>query len=405
MIRLTFRQILLMKFFKDFDGINGKINIQKVIFSYQIANLLNFHYTFETGFFGPFSKELEQDIIYLCELGLFIEEPNGRIRVKDKVTNKSFFNKYTDFLSLFENNKLLEYRIIEMLERDLRSTGRIELAGSLIYLILNKEIHKKEDLFDAIDRWKPGDFTSEDKKDVWDIIVNNKIINEKGEFVIPIGKDKATKEMLEAFVYVDNPDLNSSNLIADFVRFDDMLNIIHNNDSFWDKIVKKIISRTECKYWDFKQGLEMWKVSGSLKQLKQIDFCEKIAAFANRNGGIVIIGITDKLPRKILGVSNLENKLQSITLILEKWLEYHEEFFNLEEIILKDSDGIEKRCIAVIVAQTNVPIAVKTLNGYYSYPVRVETGLTRVNFSTLRKKKKIITTTNFNFLNLLNNGK
>lgn len=404
MVRLTFRQILLSKVFKDYDGFNGKINIQKIIFAFQTAKLMDFHYNFKTGFYGPFSEGLEEDINYLCEVGIFIEEPYGRIRVKDNITNKSFFNRFKDFFKLFENNKILENRIVEMLEQDLQTTDRIELAFSFIYLILNKEIHKKEDLFNAIDRWKPGDFIDDDKEDVWDIIVENSIINERGELVIPIGKDKATKDMLESFVYVENPALNSSNNSTDIIGFDDMLNIIYNNNSFWEKLVKNIIIRTECKYWDFKQTLEMWKAPSSLKQIKQIDFCEKIAAFANRKGGIIFIGITDKIPRKILGVSNLESKLQSINLILNKWIDYQKDFFNLEEIILKDSNGIEKRCIAVIVAQTRDPIGVKNFNGYYSYPVRLETGLYRENFSGLIKKKKIVTTINFNFLNLLNNG-
>ncbi len=403
MIRLTFRQILLLKVFKDYDGFNGKINIQKIIFAFQIAKLMDFHYNFRTGFYGPFSEGLEQDIIDLCEVGFLIEEPYGRIRVKDNLTNKSFFNRFKDFFKMFEKNKILENRIVEMLEQDLQTTGRIELAFSLIYLILYKKIHKKEDLFNAIDRWKPGDFIDEDKEEVWDIIIENGIINERGELKIPIIIDTPTKDIIESSVYVDNPDLNSSNHNTDIIGFDEMLNLIYNNNSFWENLVNNVINRTECKYWDVKQTLEMWKIQGSIKQIKQIDFCEKVAAFANRKGGIILIGITDKMPRKILGISNLETKLQSISLILNKWIDYQKDFLNIEEIMLKDSNGIEKRCIAVIVAQTKDPIGVKNLNGYYSYPVRLETGLYRENLSRLVKKKKIVTTTNFNFLNLLNN--
>ena len=404
MVRLTFRQILLLKVFKDYDGFNGKINIQKVIYAFQIAKLIDFHYKFETGFYGPFSEGLEQDIVYLCEVGLFIEEPYGRIRVKDDLTNKTFFNRFKDFFNLFKNNRMLEYRIVEMLERDLQTTERIELAFSFIYLILNKEIHKKEDLFNAIDRWKPGDFILEDKKEVWEIIIKNNIINERGEIITLIGKDNVSNDKLETFVYVDNPGLNSSNLNTVTIGFDDMLNIIYNSDSFWENLIGNIINRTECKYWDFKQTLEMWKAPSSLKQMKQIDFCEKIAAFANRKGGIIFIGITDKMPRKIIGASNLESKLQSINLIINKWIENHEDFFNIEEIILKDSYGIEKRGIAVIIAQTGEPVGVKNYDGFYSYPVRLETGLYRENFSKIKKKKKAVMNTNFNFLNLLNNN-
>jgi len=41
---------------------------------------------------------------------------------------------------------------------------------------------------------------------------------------------------------------------------------------------------------------------------------------------------------------------------------------------------IEKRCIVVIIAQTTKSVGVKNLNGLYSYPVRLETGLYKRRF-------------------------
>lgn len=403
MIRLTNRQILLLKVFKDYDGFNGKINTQKIIFAFQTAKLINFHYIFRTGFYGPFCEGLEQDLNYLCEVGLLIEEPYGRLRVNDNLTNKSFFNRFKDLFTLFDKNKLLENKIVELLEYDLRTSKRIELASSFIYLIKSKEIHKKDVLFNTIDNWKPGVFIDDEKEDVWNIIIQNNIINEKGELTFPIVDNDKTRDIFESFVYIENSDLNSSNYNIEFIGFDEMSKIIYKN-SFWTDVVKDIINRTECKYWDFKQTLEMWNTSNLLKEKKQIELAEKIAAFANKKGGIIFIGITDKIPRRIMGVSNLENRIQSISTILDKWIDYQEEFFELREIILKDSSDIEKRCIAIIIAQTKEPVGIKTLNGYYSYPVRLETGLRRENFTKINKKKIVIPTTNFNFLNLLNNG-
>jgi len=400
MIRLTIRQILLLKVFKDYDGFNGKINIQKIIFALQTAKLINFHYSFSTGIYGPFSETLEQDINYLCDIGFLIEEHHGRVRVKDIITNKSFFNNYNEFFNRSKNNKILEYRIVEMLEQDLQSTHRIELAISFIYLIIHKKIHKKEDLFSAIERWKPGDFIDEDKISVWDAIVDNGIINEKGEVKIPVEDNDIANDNLDSYVFVEDPDLRAS-YQNDLIKFDEMLEIIYNN-GFWENLVKIILDRTECKFWDFKQTLEMWEVSKTLKQLKQIEFCEKVAAFANRKGGIILIGVTDKIPRKILGVTNLESKLQSINIILKKLIDYQDEFFTVEEIILKDSNGMKKSCIAIIIAQTKDPVGVKNLNHYYSYPVRLETGFDREDFPKIKKKKKPIDFDNFNFINLLN---
>ncbi|MFW9874710.1 MAG: helix-turn-helix domain-containing protein [Candidatus Thorarchaeota archaeon] len=182
-----------------------------------------------------------------------------------------------------------------------------------------------------------------------------------------------------------------------------MLAIIYQ-DSFWIKLIKKIINREECKYWDFKEDLKMWNTLNSFKDDKQIKFCEKVAAFTNKKGRVIILGITDKIPRDIIGIPDIENKLQSMSTILNKWIDYQEDYFELKEVIIKDSNNIDKRCIAIVIAQVKEPIGVRSLNGSYSYPVRLETGLYKEDISRLRKKKRGVINTNFNFLHLLNNG-
>ncbi|TKJ20453.1 MAG: hypothetical protein CEE43_12305 [Promethearchaeota archaeon Loki_b32] len=401
MIRLTIRQALLLKVFRDYDGFNGKINIQKIIYAFQVAKIMNLHYIFRSGSFGPFSEELEQDLNQLCEVGLLIEEPYGRIRVNDNLINNSFFHKYRDFFKLFEKNKILEYKIVDVFENDLQTSMRIELAMSFIYLILSKDFRMKKDFFKAIDRWKPGDFDNDEKEDVWTILIQNNFISESGDLRFPIKKNNHTQEILEEYIFIENTELESLDNITGVIRFDEMLENVYH-DSFWRDLISSIIDKTECKYWDFKETLDIWQSPKSLKKKRQIDFCEKVAAFANKKGGLIIIGITDKFPRRIIGINNLEDKIQSISTILDKWIDYQENYFEIMEIILKDSEDIKRRCIAIMIAQTKDPVGVMKFKDLYSYPVRVETGLNRETFSRLSRKKRIIDNTNFNFLKILN---
>jgi len=66
-------------------------------------------------------------------------------------------------------------------------------------------------------------------------------------------------------------------------------------------------NRIETQLWDFKETLEMWHAKHKEKEEAEVKFGEQIAAFANTNGGVLIIGITDKPPRKVIGVQDLES--------------------------------------------------------------------------------------------------
>lgn len=69
------------------------------------------------------------------------------------------------------------------------------------------------------------------------------------------------------------------------------------------------MNRVEDQLWDFTQTLEMWKATDfNIKQKRKIEFCEDIAGFANAQGGVIILGITDKIPRKKIGLKKLKKK-------------------------------------------------------------------------------------------------
>ena len=64
----TLRRILLLKFIHDYEGINGRLFFQKFLYFLQELGAVSFFdYDFEFGMYGPYSEELEDDVIYLCE--------------------------------------------------------------------------------------------------------------------------------------------------------------------------------------------------------------------------------------------------------------------------------------------------------------------------------------------------
>ncbi len=187
-------------------------------------------------------------------------------------------------------------------------------------------------------------------------------------------------------------------LDIDLNEYEKQKSIIHK-ESYWSNFITKHLDRTEGELWDFKQTFEMWEISEpSLKVKKQIDFCEKVAAFANAQGGVFIVGVNDKIPRKIIGVLDLENKMQSIKTIARKWIDYNRDFIILKETLMKDDNNCEQQCLIIVIAQTRGVIGVKNEDGRFSYPIRLETGLDRYSYSDIEDRKKKITTNNFDFL-------
>ncbi len=115
-----------------------------------------------------------------------------------------------------------------------------------------------------------------------------------------------------------------NNTILEAEQYNQEISLL-NNDEFWIKFITKARKITETKFWDFKQTLNMWEVDSSLKTKEQIEFCEQIAAYANKNGGILIIGITDKL-REVVGVIDIETKMKTIGSKIKRWSDYYDDF-------------------------------------------------------------------------------
>ncbi|UZE92408.1 MAG: ATP-binding protein [Methanosarcinales archaeon] len=189
------------------------------------------------------------------------------------------------------------------------------------------------------------------------------------------------------------------NIILDIKRYNAQTELLYR-ESFWKSFIIKAMSvnRIENQLWDFKKTLEMWHTKYKEKKEAEIKFCEQIAAFANANGGVVIVGITDKSPRRIIGVQDLENKSKFTKEVLKRHITYSTDFVHFRQILMKDEAENDKNCLIIAIAQTKDVISVKDKLGKFSYPIRLETGLDRSNYDEIKYSKLNVLHDNHNFI-------
>jgi hypothetical protein len=173
-------------------------------------------------------------------------------------------------------------------------------------------------------------------------------------------------------------------------------------ESFWRSFMKKAMERIENQLWDFKETLEMWHIKlDPDKEKAEVNFCEDVAGFANAKGGALIIGVTDK-PRRILGIPDLENKLNFSSSTLGKHIDHSLDFVHFQTVLIKEDGQKEKTCLVIAIAQTRDVIGVMDEKSKFSYPIRSTTGVKRVSYDKIKNSKASIKEDNFNFVSALN---
>jgi hypothetical protein len=144
----------------------------------------------------------------------------------------------------------------------------------------------------------------------------------------------------------------------------------------------------------------MWHVDKNPERdLAKVTFSEDVASFAKASGGVLVIGVTDQ--RKIVGIGNgheLENKLKFAADVLSKQLDYPREITRLRQIVVPGKDSTDKICLVAVIAQACEPVGVHDGAGHYTYPVRHETGLTRVSRDDILNPKIHMKSDNYDFL-------
>lgn len=174
-------------------------------------------------------------------------------------------------------------------------------------------------------------------------------------------------------------------------------------ESFIQSFVKKAKEphRVENNLWDFKQTLEMWEITDQVpKEEAEFEICDQIGSYANSNGGILIIGI-ENTERKVIGLIDLENKIQFLRQVISKYIQYGTDFLKIIQFSLNDSEGTEKQCLAIIIAQTKLPVTVQSKKGLTSVPIRLGTGKTRKSYEEVKETKKNVVRDNYDLAKLI----
>ena len=150
------------------------------------------------------------------------------------------------------------------------------------------------------------------------------------------------------------------------------LGALFDSEDFWQAFVREVVetNRTEETWWDLKQSLEMWYTKGPEKRLKEQDFCERVAAFANTEGGAIVIGVGDAPPRKIFGVGDAENRITHIYSSIDYHLDIAAPGMKVKEVPLDDEAGESRACLILGIAKSPRAVSVKDGAGRLSYPVR-----------------------------------
>ncbi len=166
---------------------------------------------------------------------------------------------------------------------------------------------------------------------------------------------------------------------------------------FYEKVIKNY---NENEYWDIKETLEWWKKKNSplVQRKKQIEFCEIVSSFANLRGGLIIIGITNSFPRKVIGVPDIENRIKNLEEKLVRWMRFEDKFYQLKEILLPNGKSQMMRCIVLLIFQTRKPVSVEKTNETISYKKRLGPGSVSTDNAILIKEKRYISKLNIDFL-------
>lgn len=124
---------------------------------------------------------------------------------------------------------------------------------------------------------------------------------------------------------------------------------------------------------------------------------KKDISFANSEGGLIIVGITDK-ERNIIGLNDVENKVQDIDRIISRWIKPKVDFYKIRDIIIEDNNKIPKQCIIISIAQTKKPLYVRKDNGVNIYKVRGQSGKKPSDSEDRERRKKTVFYSNYKFI-------
>jgi hypothetical protein len=215
----------------------------------------------------------------------------------------------------------------------------------------------------------------------------------------------ANSAIEECIIYFSELRDSLRDILIHIGKREDTENIV-NSDAFWRSFISKatVQGRIERELWDFKETLTMWHAATADGRAQaKVKTAEDIAAFANADGGCLLVGIRDD--KTIAGIGDTErdreNRVKTLSDALAELIQYPRQIWKVHQLLATGADGKERLCLVVIVARACEPVGVKGANGSYTFPVRHGTGIARENPEKLRDARIHDKNDNFDFLERL----
>ena len=198
-------------------------------------------------------------------------------------------------------------------------------------------------------------------------------------------------------------------ILSEIREYEDSVHILHD-DNFWKSFVRHVMDiPVENMLWDFKETLPIWQKDNVSKKKKRRNVCEFIASFANMKGGVLIIGISDQMPRQIVGLEDVENKVKHIKDVIRTDLDYENDLTHFKILHFEKEDKI---CLLIIIKSAMRPVGVfmkkflksgDALNSLITsyYPIRNETGTVNITHTKFRNDKPGMKHDSFDFVTTL----
>lgn len=174
---------------------------------------------------------------------------------------------------------------------------------------------------------------------------------------------------------------------------------LHSDSRFLRRLIRKVCTippPVETEVWDAKALLNVWHMPANDRELGVVQFAEDVAAFANRRGGILIIGVSDS--RSVVGVTDVENRVKHIANMIRTQTDLREDVIRVHALDVEVIAGDIRTCLVIVVGRTIAPVGVRQRNGHFSYPRRVGAGVERVSRDDIAAEKALTTKPAFAFL-------
>jgi hypothetical protein len=152
------------------------------------------------------------------------------------------------------------------------------------------------------------------------------------------------------------------------------------SDAFWRRFIRAAVgsAKQETQLWDFKETIDAWHAKGSGRGQAKVRFAEDVASFANADGGVLIVGVTEA--REIVGIGpadHVEDRLKFARDILTKHIDYPREIVSFHQVTIPRESRSDARCLVIVVASAMGAVGVNDGAGQFTFPVRRETGNSR----------------------------